>query len=166
MRPREAVVEEKRFPIGLPIGPQVDQVLRVLGALARDGSVIPHEVFEKALDLDRGEARYRTIMTGVRRRLLREQNVYLEGRSAGGRGFRVLTAAQMIEHGLLRVSRARRQVGRSRILIGAAPDQELTSIERAVRDHAVFQYALVEGAFSTAQRQVAACARPTPLLPR
>lgn len=120
-------------PARLERNPRVDADVQVLLGRFRDlipdGRIIAHEEIETLLKLNRRQGRYLTVTGKWRKVLLNEQRVFLDGRSAGGRGFSVLTPDEMIRYSNKRV----RQVGRilrKAIQVASLPDpSELKSSE-------------------------------------
>jgi len=90
------------------IDADVDLLLGRFRDLVPDGRVVAHEEIESLLKIGRKQSRYQTVTTKWRRVLLQEQRVFLDGRSALGRGFVSLTPDDMIRYSNKRV----RQVGR------------------------------------------------------
>lgn len=95
--------------------------------LIPDGHLIAHEEIESLLKLSRKQSRYQTVTNRWRRVLLDEQRLFLDGRSALGTGFKVLTPDEMIRYSNRRV-RAVGRVLRKAIQVASLPNpDELTS---------------------------------------
>lgn len=98
--------------------------------LLPNGDVIAHEEIERLLKMQRRSGRYQTVTRKWRDIAFHEQHVFLDGLSAQGKGFKVLTPDEMIRFAHKRV----RQVGRKlkqAIAVAALPDpSELTAGSR------------------------------------
>jgi hypothetical protein len=102
--------------------------------LLPDGRVIRHDDIEAVLRLNRRQPYYKTVVKHWRKDLFHEQRLYLDGRSALGDGFKVLTPDEMIRFS----NRLVRAVGRAlkkAVAIAATPrdDELIDSNVRAYR---------------------------------
>lgn len=94
--------------------------------LEPDGRVIRHDELEAVLGLSRTEARYRTVIAKWRKVLWDESQLYLDGMSAEGQGFRVLNGNQMVQHGNKRLRWAGRSIKTAVRVLATPRDDEIT----------------------------------------
>lgn len=120
------MIESKLYFRGVPVGPDVDRLIKELGSLKRDGRVITHEEMERVLDLKRDKSRYRTVLTAYRKRAWDLYEVSLSGRRAMGKGYRCLTADSTVEEAQKHLSSTGKRVRKSYIEVTTMPDGELS----------------------------------------
>lgn len=111
------------------VSADVELLLGRFRDLLPDGRVIAHQEIETLLRTPRTSSRYKLVTKKWREIVLRENRVFLDGRSAFGQGFQSLTPDDMIRYSHKRV----RQVGRilqKAIRVASLPDpSELRSSE-------------------------------------
>lgn len=111
----------------IPRNPQTDVDVRRLREhfrdLLPDGRLIEHGEIEKLIGVKRTRSYYRTATKAWRRSVFEEDRLYLDGRTALGRGFKVLTPDDMVRFANKRVREAGRILKRA-VLVAAAPSDE------------------------------------------
>jgi hypothetical protein len=106
----------------------VDLLWTVFPDLLPDGREVTHDQIEAVLKESRISSRYRTVVTKWRKRLLRERAIYLDGMTAKGRGFVVLTPDEMVRFGNRSVRQAGRKVKKA-IAVASLPNDEALSVD-------------------------------------
>ena len=113
--------------------PRVDADVAVLLGQYRDllpdGRLIEHDELERLLSLTRKQGRYRTVVAKWRRLLIHEQRVFLDGRSAAGRGFVSLTPDEMIRCANKRIRHIGRELRKAITIAGLPQPSEIASSE-------------------------------------
>jgi len=135
---------------GIPIEPDVKRLALAFGS-PKPG-LIAYEEIEGALDMTRETTRFRTVVTGWRRRLLNEENIYTA--AVPGEGIKVLTEPERtdaVERLQGRASRSQRKVLFHAVRIRV---ELLDSIYRARVDHLRIQAARAASVVSEANRAV------------
>ena len=108
-------------------------LLTVFPDLLPDGRVILHEQLEATLKMSRLTSRYRTVVTKWRKVVFNERRVELDGRSAEGRGYVVLTPDEMVRYGNRNVRAAGRKIQKAIQVASAPNDEELSTDVRRYR---------------------------------
>lgn len=145
---------------GMPTEPDIQKL--IVGIVAKPGETIPHEAIEEILGVSWRSARYQTVTTAWRKRLLAEQNVDL---CAVPRiGFLVLTERQRLEMSVRNFHMSARGIHRSVKRLTAVRVHELKEPDRQRYDHARRLMVTTLETVTTARK--ALIAPMTPLLPR
>jgi len=143
-------MSSKLFLRGVPVGPDVDKLIKAFGPLARDGKIITHGDMEKVLGINRLESRYRTVLTAFRKRVWDLYEVALSGRRAIGQGYRCLTANEVVEEAQKAGRATTKRTRQALIEVTSMPDIELSPDHLALKRKYL---ALTEGVL---QRHLAA----------
>ena len=112
---------------GRPVKPDVDKLMEHYGGVPRDGRVITHREVEKIIEETHGSHRYSGVTSSWRKRMESEQGITLDGRSAAGEGFRVLSAPDMVEFSSIEHKSARRKVAKAVRTAALAPASVLSA---------------------------------------
>lgn len=115
---------------GRPTRAQVEKMMAAFPSINR-GDIIQHADIEKAMGEERKSARYRTILSKWRRRVLEERGIFLA--SELGVGLRAQEPAAQLRTGAGFMKQAARRVTRGLAVTVAVPDAELTPELRAAR---------------------------------
>lgn len=109
--------------------PHTDADVRLLiercGNLLPDGRLIAHEFIEQAIRVARDTSHYLTVTKHWRRAVFEEQRVFLDGRSAGGHGFKALTPDDMVRFANREVRAIGRRLKRALIVAATPHDDEI-----------------------------------------
>lgn len=158
-------------PAKLVKNPRVDADVQLLLTRFRemqpDGRILAHEEVEAVLRVQRRSSYYMTVTRHWRRALFNEQRLYLDGRSAEGHGFKVLTADEMIRFSNKLVRAAGRQLKKSVVIAAAPRDEELIDPNvRAYRARLLSAAEQMIANHGRLIREVGATLRPPTQLPR
>jgi len=121
------------FSSGIPTEPDVKKLLTTFTNL-KAGVVITHTDIENTINVKPGTARYRTIVTAWRRRLLNEQNIDME--AVPSVGLRVLEPFERTTVSVRDFRRGVRRIGKSMSRIKRVPVEQLTPQEQVKTEHA------------------------------
>ena len=153
--------------LGSPTAPLVDKLMTAIGnGLSRDGALVTHEMVEQMIDCPRNSGRYRSVVSSWRKRLIAERGIVLDGRRSAGKGFTVLSASGMVDHGCSGLRAARRQVGRAHLVVGITPDAELDPAGKVRRDHVYLQTGTVLSALIGAGRAISSLNKRPEVMPK
>ena len=120
---------QMRFERNPRIDADVELLLGRFRDLVPDGRTILHEEVESLLRIPRTAGRYKTVTTKWRRVILQETRVFLDGRAAQGRGFKVLTPDEMVRYGNREVRAIGRRVRKAILITGLPNPTELSTNE-------------------------------------
>ncbi len=147
---------------GLPTEPDVKKLLAALGTPAP--GLIPHERLEEITGHERGDGRYRTVVSAWRSRLLRESN--LATRAEPNEGIRILTEPERVEESGRMLRKSARFVIRQHRWNLMIDVSKLSDLERHKLDVTRrFSDALAKAAASNI-RELGAALKPPAQLPR
>lgn len=135
--------------------------------LLPDGRVITHVEVEAVIRVPRTSSYYKTVTKHWRRALFNEQRFFLDGRSAHGEGFKILTPDEMIRWSNARVRAVGRQLRKALIVAVTPRDDEIIDPNtRAWRAHVVSFAEQLNATHGRLLREVGAALRPPAQLPR
>lgn len=118
------------FRGGVPLSPDVERLMQHFGDVAV-GQVIEHAQLESVLGTHRRSARYRSVLTAFRKKMLQLRQRVLDGRCVPGVGLKCLTDEQTVGHIGDRMRSLRRETGRLRVKAATVDVGALSEIGRA-----------------------------------
>lgn len=145
--------------------PEVDKLMERYSRIARNGDVITHEEIESLIGVSRSEGHYRSVIKKFRQALEDERGVVLDGRTARGVGFRVLTAEDFTTFAGREFRSGYRKTKRAVKVAALAPDDELTPSGRLRRDHALLHMSTTLQSMAGTRKALAAPPQPPSLAP-
>lgn len=132
-----------------------------------DGHIISHDAIEQCVTLRRQDARYRTVTNHWRRRVFQEQRVFLDGRTAEGRGFKALTPDEMVRYSNRQVRAIGRQLKRALIIAATPTDDEIVDPHtRAYRTRLLSAAEQIAAAHDRVLRDIGGALKRPAQLPR
>jgi len=140
----------KPFFGGIPTGPEIQKLWDALGAPGP--GVIPHERFEEVLGIDRKNGRYRQIVNGWRRKLLKERNIDTQAEVAVG--IRVLTEPERVHVSCGDLMTATRRVRKATLRAQPIREAELDEVDRVKLNHIRLAGSKMFAATSTSARDL------------
>lgn len=132
-----------------------------------DGRIVAHEDVEGLLRLNRRHPYYKTVIRHWRRALFDEQRLFIDGRSALGQGFKVLTPDEMIRYSNRQV-RAAGRILKKAVKVAATPreDEIVDTNVRAYRARLLSAAEQMLTQHGRVMREIGATLRPPAQLPR
>lgn len=110
----------------------------------RVGVPILHSEIESVIGQKRGDGIYSSIVSKVRRRLLRERGYHLL--TLHGEGYQLANGSEQITAGKRRAASGLKRIVHAAVVVGAITDDRLTEAERRQRDHAASRLAALVSA--------------------
>lgn len=104
----------------------VQVLLRHYQDLLADGRILTHEELEGLLKMRRTDARYKTVLRHFRRVVFNERQIFLDGVSAEGLGFRALTGNDMVRYGNRRLRHVGRTLKKAVRVLATPHDDEIS----------------------------------------
>ena len=136
---------------GIPSSPDVYKLLARFKL--QPGVDIPHEEVEACIGVARGTSRYRSVTTAWRRRVEREQNLFVD--STPSKGFRVLLPTERVSHCMGKVASGARIVRKSGARAAMIPPDTLSDADRGKAMHMVKLAAQIDADVKQTMRQIA-----------
>jgi hypothetical protein len=118
------VSKQKLFLGGVPTAPDIKAIEDAVG-LPGEGALVSWEMLEKILNKNRGEHRFKTVVTAWRKKLMRDHNVLMVAR--GGEGLVAATPDERIDYGSRQQKIGVRHIRRGAVVAALTDGTRLTA---------------------------------------
>ncbi len=135
---------------GIPTKPDVEKLMDHFSV--QEGDVIEHENIIAVIGVEPSSNRYRNVVNAWRKALLTQKNLLLV--AIPSVGYKVLTPTERVAHGVDGFVKSGRRIRKNAFLLGLVPDQELSGVDRAKKDHVVRVSIAVLDSMSDGMKQI------------